>query len=92
MLERRLSSEDLVFCHGDYCVPNVILDGSSIGFVDVGRAGIADRWQDLAPVTRSLESEMNVQFNGFSDQLLEAYGVVPDLEKIAFYRLLDEFF
>jgi kanamycin kinase len=92
LLERRPTHEDLVFCHGDYCVPNVILDGSSIGFVDVGRAGIADRWQDLALMTRSLESDMNPQFNGLSERFLERYGVTPDLEKRDFYRLLDEFF
>jgi kanamycin kinase/aminoglycoside 3'-phosphotransferase-2 len=93
LLGRNSSSEYLVFCHGDYCVPNVILDGSSVGFVDVGRAGIADRWQDLSLMTRSLESDMNPQFNGFSRRFLERYGVSePDLEKITFYRLLDEFF
>ncbi len=93
LLERKPSAEDLAFCHGDFCVPNVILDGSRAGFVDVGRAGIADRWQDLALMTRSLESDMNRQFNGSSGRFLERYSVTePDLEKRAFYRLLDEFF
>jgi kanamycin kinase len=93
LLERKPSTEDLVFCHGDFCLPNIILDGPRVGFVDVGRAGIADRWQDLALMTRSLESDMNPQFNGFSRRFLERYGVTePDPEKLAFYTLLDEFF
>ncbi len=92
LLERKPVSEDPVFCQGDSCAPNAILDGSSVGFVDVGRAGIADRWQDLALMARSLESDMNPQFNGYSTRFLERYGVKPDLEKLAFYRLLDEFF
>jgi kanamycin kinase len=93
LLERKPNTEDLVFCHGDYCVPNVILNGPRLGFVDVGRAGIADRWQDLALMIRSLESDMNPQFNSFSGRFLKRYGMTePDLEKLAFYRLLDEFF
>jgi kanamycin kinase len=92
LLERKPSTEDLVFCHGDFCLPNIILDGLSVGFVDVGRAGIADRWQDLALMTRSLESDMNPQFNGFSGRFLERYSVILDLDKREFYRLLDEFF
>ena len=92
LLKRKPSLEDPVFCHGDYCAPNAILDGSSIGFVDVGRAGIADRWQDLALMTRSLESDMNPQFTGLSGRFLERYGMKPNPEKLAFYRLLDEFF
>jgi aminoglycoside phosphotransferase len=97
LLERRPQYEDLVFCHGDYCIPNVLLEqiGTRFqaGFVDVGRAGVADRWQDLALMTRSLESDdLNPQLNGLSERFLERYGIEPDPERIAFYRLLDEFF
>lgn len=97
LLELRPLREDLVFCHGDYCVPNVMLErddtGFRAGFVDVGRAGVADRWQDLALMTRSLESvDLNPQFNGYSTRFLGHYGIEPNPEKIEFYRLLDEFF
>jgi aminoglycoside phosphotransferase len=86
--------EDLVFTHGDYCVPNVLIDSSfEVGFIDLGRAGIADRYQDLALMTRSLESDLNPQFNGWSEVFLERYGITaPNRSKLEFYRLLDEFF
>ena len=94
LLETRPKSEDLVFAHGDYCLPNVMIHKLEFsGFIDLGRAGIADRYQDLALMTRSLESDLNQQFNGYSQYFLEQYGVLePDESKLEFYRLLDEFF
>jgi aminoglycoside phosphotransferase len=46
---------------------------------------VADRWQDLALMTRSLESDdLNPQLNGLSERFLERYGIEPDPEGIAF--------
>lgn len=51
---------DLVFTHGDYCLPNVLLalDGAGAprvsGLLDWARAGVSDRYQDLAIGARSL--------------------------------------
>lgn len=92
LLARRPLGEDLVFTHGDYCLPNVILkDGRLAGFIDLGRAGVADRYQDIVLAVRSL------RHNVYSEELvhlfLEAYGLSdPDWEKIEYYILLDEFF
>ncbi|MDD4797871.1 MAG: aminoglycoside 3'-phosphotransferase, partial [Eubacteriales bacterium] len=39
---QRPADEDLVFTHGDYCLPNVFLDGQGLtGFLDLGRCGVA---------------------------------------------------
>ncbi|MFI7602613.1 aminoglycoside 3'-phosphotransferase [Actinoplanes sp. NPDC049681] len=80
-------AEDLVVCHGDLCPPNVLLDPASCevtGVIDVGRLGVADRWTDLALMTRSLPDD--------GDRFLARYGIPPDPAKLDFYRLLDEFF
>lgn len=91
LLEKRPKEEDLVFTHGDYCLPNIILHHNEVsGFIDLGRAGVADRYQDIALAVRS------IAYN-FGDQLislfLKEYGIEEvDEEKIDFYQLLDEFF
>jgi len=45
-----LERADLAVCHGDFCLPNVVLDPETLvvtGILDVGRLGIADRHLDL---------------------------------------------
>jgi aminoglycoside phosphotransferase len=82
--------EDLVFTHGDYCVPNVILENGKLsGFVDWAEAGIADRFQDIALLSRSVWNNFGRKYE---ESVFEIYGIEPDWKKIHFYRLLDEFF
>ncbi|HTK97017.1 MAG TPA: APH(3') family aminoglycoside O-phosphotransferase [Pseudomonadales bacterium] len=82
--------EDLVVTHGDYCLPNVILRGGAVaGFIDVGRAGVADRHQDFACAARSIAYNYG---DAFVAPFFDAYGVAPDPARIEFYQLLDEFF
>jgi len=81
---RRPPREDLVFTHGDLCLPNLILDGDRVtGYVDVGRAGIADRWRDLALCARSICSNWG---STSAHAFIDAYGAGHD------WQLLDEFF
>ncbi len=90
LIKTKPANEDLVFTHGDYCVPNVILkDGELSGFVDWGNAGVADRYQDLALLTRSILDNFG---ENWTENVFEIYGIEPDLQKLHFYRLLDEFF
>ncbi len=93
-LEEHVSTdEDLVFTHGDYCLPNVLLDPQAIvvrGFVDWGRAGIADRYVDLALAARSLTYNFG---DGWESVFWEAYAIeAVDGEKLEYYRLLDELY
>ncbi len=93
LLANQPRDEDLVFTHGDYCLPNVLLDPQQRrvnGFIDWGRAGIADRYQDLALAARSLIYNVGP---GWEPLLWHEYGLTTvEEEKIAFYQLLDEFF
>lgn len=93
LMDTRPESEDLVFTHGDYCTPNVLVNPDTLalsGFIDWGRAGIADRYQDVALAARSVEYNFGREW---VEPFLQAYGVQPpDAAKLKFYRLLDEFY
>lgn len=82
--------EDLVLTHGDYCLPNILLDGDSLsGFVDLGCVGVGDRYRDLALARRSLIRNCGA---AWVPLLFAEYGLPqPDEEKLIFYELLDEF-
>jgi aminoglycoside phosphotransferase len=95
LLAKRPASEDLVFIHGDYCLPNILLDPTNhalTGFIDLGRAGVGDRYHDLALAVRSLIYNWGEEY---VPVLFEEYGLKKDeidRSKIEFYKLLDEFF
>jgi kanamycin kinase/aminoglycoside 3'-phosphotransferase-2 len=81
--------DDLVVVHGDFCLPNVLLDeGAVSGYLDLGRAGVGDRYLDLADVAGSLARNLSPEALG---PFFDAYGLdLPDLLRIDFYVLLGE--
>ncbi|MEV7229984.1 APH(3') family aminoglycoside O-phosphotransferase [Polymorphospora sp. NPDC051019] len=88
----RPASEDLVVCHNDLTLTNVLVadDGTVTGVVDVARLGVADRHSDLALVTRDLAGEWHPYH---AARFLTRYGPSrTDQAKIDFFQLLDEFF
>lgn len=99
-LEQNQPTVDLVFTHGDYCLPNIFTrNGKAIGFLDLGKAGIADRWQDIALCVRSLEHNIcnfcklpREEFLYAKNLLFAELGITEDTEKLKYYILLDELF
>ena len=91
--------EESVFTHGDFCLPNIFAKDDEIrGFIDWGRAGVADKYQDIAICYRSLKHNFEGKYGGEKhenfnpDILFEKLGIVPDWDKIKYYILLDELF
>lgn len=98
-LIRNRPDEKLVLSHGDFSLPNLFFkDDSLSGFIDLGRAGIADQYQDIALCYRSLINNFSGKYNhnrydGFDPNLFfKELGIEPDWQKINYYILLDELF
>lgn len=62
-----------VLLHGDYCLPNIILNNWKFsGFIDVGSGGVGDRHIDLFWGIWTLWS--NLKTNRYQERFLDAYG------------------
>ncbi|MDD4937406.1 MAG: phosphotransferase [Candidatus Shapirobacteria bacterium] len=76
--------------HGDYCLPNLLLDGENFGFIDLGECGPGDKYKDLSSIEGSIKrnfgSEWIDVFYKYYDPLLKV-----DREKIIYYQLIDQF-
>ncbi len=66
-----LKSDTLL--HGDYCLPNILLDNWKFsGFIDLGSGGMGDRHIDLFWGIWSLW--FNLKTDHYRDRFLDAYG------------------
>lgn len=98
-LSSNVPREELVFSHGDYCLPNVFFDSDRIGFLDLGSAGVMDKDYDVFMCLWSMRYNF-VTLGGMTEErfetckriFFETLGEPENEEKIRFHRLLDEFF
>ncbi len=98
-LENNRPEREHVLSHGDFCLPNIIIDNGKLsGLIDLGDTAINDKWLDIALCYRSLKHNADGTwgqkiYEGFKPELFfEALGIEPDWEKIRYYILLDELF
>ena len=80
------------FTHGDFCLPNLIINNSSIGLIDWGQAGFGDPIRDVAAMVGSL-------FRNFGQSSVDVFKSAVGLsnsskieQKIYFYKMIDQFF
>ncbi|WP_079912340.1 aminoglycoside 3'-phosphotransferase [Paenibacillus sp. 32352] len=67
------AAEDHVLIHGDYCLPNIIMDNFALkGFIDLGYGGVGDRHYDLYWGMWTLA--YNLKTDRYMDAFLDAYG------------------
>jgi aminoglycoside phosphotransferase len=91
-LRRDAPQIDPVFTHGDASLPNFLWrPGRRVSLLDLGRAGVGDRYQDIGIFLRSA-------LHNYPDiaalPLLEQHYPLnrPDRKMLAYFTLLDEFF
>lgn len=74
-----------VLLHGDYCLPNIILnDWRFSGFIDLGNGGIGDRHIDVLWGVWTLK--FNLKTTKYTDRFLDAYGrdrIEPEMLRAA---------
>lgn len=71
--ESGYSAVDNVIIHGDYCLPNIIMDRFTFrGFIDLGSGGIGDRHYDLYWGLWTLQ--YNLKTDKYGPMFLDAYG------------------
>ncbi|MGP3962237.1 APH(3'') family aminoglycoside O-phosphotransferase [Nonomuraea sp. 3N208] len=95
-LEYRLAQEaaQTVVCHGDLCLPNIILDPDTMnvaGFIDLGRLGRADPYADIALLLANARETWtdDRQANWADETFADRYGIVLDRDREQFYLHLD---
>lgn len=78
------------FIHGDFCLPNIILDNWKFStFIDVGLAGVGDKHIDLYWVLWSLN--YNLKTDKYTDYFLEQYGKENvDMELLKLVKKVEE--
>ncbi|MCX0272627.1 APH(3'') family aminoglycoside O-phosphotransferase [Nocardia zapadnayensis] len=95
-IARMLTHEaaDTVVCHGDLCLPNIVVDPETLkmsGFIDLGRLGSADRYADLALLLANARETWEDEEQALAADALFAagYGLVLDRDRLDFYLHLD---
>lgn len=95
-LEHRLGQEaaETVVCHGDLCLPNIILDPETpavTGFVDLGRLGRADPYADIALLLATARETWSDDRRSHSadEAFADRYGIALDRDRERFYLHLD---
>ncbi|XEC97323.1 APH(3') family aminoglycoside O-phosphotransferase [Paenibacillus tarimensis] len=80
--------EDLVFSHGDYSMPNIIISNGRIsGFIDLGNCGIADRYYDLAVAEKSIIMNFGKEN---TDLFYRCYGIDDvDHQRVRFFQIVE---
>ncbi len=84
-LEENKPDGELYFSHGDVSLPNVFIDDNKFsGFIDIGNAGIRQKWYDIADAYVSVRRNFETQ--EAADRFLNKLEV--DKENVEYYEML----
>jgi aminoglycoside phosphotransferase len=90
LCDNKPQDEELVFSHGDLPA-NIFINGSNYRFNDLGRAGKADKWLDIAFCVKDIRYWYHND-KKYEDMFFELLNMQPNYEKIEYFILLDEMF
>ena len=89
-------NESLVFTHGDYCLPNIIIDGRKLsGIIDWDYSGLADPYVDFTSCIWSMGYNYGLEETAerWEPYFFMVYGLEDvDVGKLAYYRQLMDLF
>lgn len=85
----RDSDDDACWTHGDYCLPNVMLDGERVALLDWGLAGVGDRHRDFMAAAESITYNLGPEW---VPPFFALYGIEPDPTRLELYTQVDRFF
>ncbi len=91
---QRQEKAERVVCHGDLCLPNILIDPDTMsvtGLIDLGRLGLADPYADISLLLANARETWpdEVTAREADDEFAELYGIDLDAERQRFYLLLD---
>ena len=95
-LPGRLAQErtELVVCHGDLCLPNILVDPDTSqvkALIDLGRLGTADPYGDIALLLATARETWSdeAMARRADQEFADIYGTELDAERQDFYLRLD---
>lgn len=85
-LENNKPEGNFYLSHGDVSMPNVFIQGNNLsGFIDVGNAGIRQKWYDITDAYISIRR--NFKSQAAADEFLKKLGI-QDKQPIEYYEIL----
>ncbi len=93
-LRREQEAADAVVCHGDFCLPNIVIDTDTwlvAGLIDLGRLGRADPYADIALLlANARETWPDEEIASHADRDFSSrYGITLAPDRMDFYLGLD---
>ncbi|OIJ27372.1 APH(3'') family aminoglycoside O-phosphotransferase [Nocardioides luteus] len=91
---QRQEETERVVCHGDLCLPNILIDPDTMGvtgLIDLGRLGVADPYADISLLLANARETWPDELTArqADDEFSDLYGIDLDQERQRFYLLLD---
>ncbi len=82
-------SNDIVFGHYDYCLPNVLVRENQVtGIIDWSGGGYIDRRFDLATALFTIPLADTLQDSSYLTTFLQAYGYTESIDTLYFFEAL----